>query len=52
MAFVEDVSALRRFLGVAKHLELQPTISAMHLAMGLDSAGWGLAAVSSSEAHR
>ena len=36
MTFVEDVAALRRLLGVAMHLELQPAISAMNLAMGLD----------------
>ena len=35
----EDVAALRRLLGVAKHLELQPAISAMNLAMGIDGGG-------------
>ena len=40
MTFVEDVAALRRLLGVgAMHLELQPAILAMNLAMGIDSGG-------------
>ncbi len=38
MTFVDDVAALRRLLGVAMHLELQPAILAMSLAMG-DTAG-------------
>jgi hypothetical protein len=33
MTFVEDVAALRRLLGVAKHHELQPAILAMNLAI-------------------
>ena len=39
MTFVENVAALRRLLSVAMHLELQPAISAMGLAMGLDGGG-------------
>ena len=39
MTFVEDVTALRHLLGVAHHLELQPAISAMNLAMGIDGGG-------------
>jgi hypothetical protein len=39
MTFVEDVAALRRLLGVAMHLELQPAISAMNLAVGIDGRG-------------
>ena len=48
MTFVEDIAALRRLLGVAMHLELQPAISAMHLAMGLDGRG----SLPSQVAHR
>ena len=37
MTFVDDIAALRpRLLGVAMHLELQPAILAMSLAMGLE----------------
>ena len=39
MTFVDDVAALRRLLGVAMHLELQPAILAMSLAMGLEGGG-------------
>ena len=39
MTFVDDVAALRRLLGVAMHLEFQPAILAMSLAMGLEGGG-------------
>ena len=39
MTFVHDVAALRRLLGVAMHIELQPAIIAMNLAMGLEGGG-------------
>ena len=39
MTFVEDVAALRHLLGVAMHLELQPAIRAMTLAVGIDGRG-------------